>query len=102
MSDVQDLLLSDDYDLDTADGDLVTGPGDDQAAALLLLTDLGEWKESPLVGIGLRRYQSGPFDQTQRGTLQRAARLQFEKDGFTVRSCNVSADAELDLDAYRA
>lgn len=101
MSDVQDLLLSADYDLDTADGDLVTGPGDDQAAALLLLTDLGEWKESPTVGIGLRRYQSGPFDGAQRQGLQRAATVQFEKDGFTVRSLSVSAEAELELDAYR-
>ena len=102
MSDVQDLLLTADYDLDFGAGDLLIGPGDDQAAALLLLTDLGEWTRTPLVGIGQRRYQSGPFDQTSRQELQRVGRVQFEKDGFTVRSFSVSADAELELDAYRA
>jgi hypothetical protein len=101
MSDVLDILLTPDYDLDFLNGDLAIGPGDDQAAALLLLTDLGEWKEHPLVGIGLLRYQSGPFDDTQRQELQRAGRVQFEKDGFIVRSFSVSPEAELELDAYR-
>jgi hypothetical protein len=101
MSEVLDLLLGDDYDLDLSSGDVLLGPANDQAAVLLLLTDQGDWRASPTVGIGLRRYQNAPLGPTQRAAFQRAATVQFEKDGFTVRTLTVSAEAELELDAYR-
>lgn len=97
-----DLLLSEAYDLATDGGDFLTGLSDAQHQDLLLLTAQGEWRQSPLTGIGLLRYLAGPMDNTRRAALQREATIQLERDGYRVATCLISAEAELTIDAERS
>lgn len=49
-------LIQDDdgtVDLEVADGGMAVGETQSQEAALVLMTQKGEWKEHPLVGVGL-------------------------------------------------
>jgi hypothetical protein len=96
-----DFQLDASYDLATDGGDFVSGEADEQHQALLLLTNQGEWRQSPLTGVGLLRYQSGPMDSTRRGSLQREITIQLERDGYKVATVAVAPDSELTLDAYR-
>jgi hypothetical protein len=96
-----DFQLTADYDLATAGGDFVLAEADEQHQALLLLTNPGEWRQSPLTGIGLLRWLAGPMDERRRAELQRLITIQLERDGYTVATVKVSADSKLDLDAYR-
>jgi|GEM_PF-479647 len=97
-----DILLTTDYDLDfTPAGDLAVGASDDQHVALLLLTNQGEWKGDPLVGIGLRRYQNGPLGPTEQAQLNRELSLQLQRDGYQVNQARIDPAGNLTLDAYR-
>ncbi len=97
-----DLLLDDTYDLALSPtGDLAGGEADDQHVALLLLTNQGDWRADPLVGIGLRRHQSGPLGQAEQAQLQRELSVQLQRDGYQVREVAIGADAALFIDAER-
>ena len=98
---IQDLLTDENYDLLLVNGDFVFGPSDEQHLALLHLTSQGEWRQSPLTGINLLRYQSGPLDNTRRAALQREGTIQLERDGYRVATYTVNAEAQLSLDARR-
>ncbi|MDF7809905.1 hypothetical protein [Hymenobacter sp. YC55] len=96
-----DFLLDAGYDVAIENGDFVAGLSDEQHQELLLLTAQGEWRQSPLTGINLLRYQSGPMDAQRRAALQREGTLQLERDGYRVYTFLVSAAAELTLNAER-
>lgn len=97
-----DLLLNADYDLAfTEAGDLAVGESDGQHLSLLLLTGQGEWRADPLVGVGLRQYQSGPLGPAETAALQRELAVQLERDGYQVLENDLSNLAAARLNAVR-
>lgn len=96
-----DFLLDEAYDLQIVAGDFAAGESDDDHVSLLLLLNQGELKQSPLTGIGLLRYQSGPMDQERRAQLSREATIQLERDGYKITTLSISPQAELTVDALR-
>lgn len=97
-----DLLLDEHYDLAfTPAGDLAVGESDGQHISLLLLTSQGEWRADPLVGVGLRRYQSAPYGPVQAQALQREVAVQLERDGYQVLENDLSNLAAARLNAVR-
>ena len=92
-----DLLLGADYDLAfTEAGDLAMGASDGQHLALLQLTNQGEWRADPLVGIGLARYLNAPYGPVQVAQLQREFTIQLTRDGYQVLELDLS-----DMEAAR-
>ncbi len=102
MATATDLLLDDTYDLAlTPDGDLAVGESDGQHLSLLLLTAQGEWRADPLVGVGLRQYQSAPYGPAQAQALQREVQVQLERDGYQVLENDLSNLSAAKLNAVR-
>jgi hypothetical protein len=102
MAAVTDLLLGPDYDLAFSEaGDLVVGESDGQHISLLLLTAQGEWRADPLVGVGLRRYQSAPYGRTQAQALQREVAVQLQRDGYQVLENDLADLSAAKLNAVR-
>ena len=102
MPTATDLLLTTDYDLAFTDaGDLAVGESDGQHLSLLLLSSPGEWRASPLVGVGLRAYQSAPLGPAQVAALQRLVNIQLTRDGFQVLENDLSNLAAARLNAVR-
>jgi hypothetical protein len=97
-----DFLLDAGYDVAIEGGDFAAAHSDEQHQELLLLTAQGEWRQSPLTGINLLRYQSGPMDNTRRAQLQREGTIQLERDGYRVYSFLISTEAKLTLNADRS
>jgi len=98
---ILDVLLDQGYDLQVADGDFTTGESDDQHTALILLLSQGEYKQSPLTGVGLAQHLSGPMGATEQATLKREITLQLERDGYKITTLQLSDDGRLTLDAKR-
>lgn len=86
MADVRDILLADDGELAIVDGDFVIGDSTKQNQKLLLISQKGEWKQSPLTGVGIDNWLK---DETQ-GGLKAEIKQQFKADGMTINSLIVN------------
>lgn len=89
----------------TADGDIDMTTGDVQWAATdrateqhkrdILLSAQGDYKSSPLVGVGIVEHLNG----NDSATIRRDITIQLQKDGMTVRSVGIDTNGELTIDA---
>lgn len=82
-----DLLLTSDFGLATANGDLVTGESTRQHQQLLVLTEKGSLREYPMRGVG---GQSWLNDDVPFGDFNSAVKREFEADGMRVLRVNGS------------
>ncbi|RYZ21645.1 MAG: oxidase [Chitinophagaceae bacterium] len=92
---MQDILLNSNKELDMLNGDFVIGESTGQHQDLLVMTNKGEWKESPLIPVGAIGYLK---DDNAAGLLAEI-KTQFEKDGMTVRSIAMNGD-NINTDAH--
>lgn len=75
-------------------GDFVMGDATQQHQRRLLMAQKGEYKQHPLVGVGLRNY----IDDENPDDLKREIRMQFVQDGMGVRVIQVTPTG-LNIDA---
>jgi len=83
-----DILLKDDYQLDTEGGDFKTGDSEGQHIRLLFDTAKGDWTQNPLTGIAAIKWLNGPLD----ARFEREIQLQVEADGLTGLRVDVQND----------
>ena len=88
----KDLLLGDDDDLDFVAGDLVAGDADSQDVGLILRTNQGDWRQSPLVGFG---------SEVGRDQFVRDLDTQLRLDGFEDNHVALAEDGTLTIKALR-
>jgi hypothetical protein len=92
---MKDLLLEDNgLKVDAMNHDLVIGESSRQHQELLLLTNKGEWREHPLIGVGLETYLNGENG----GDLFATVKKQFSDDGMLVSDI-VYEDGKLKINA---
>lgn len=90
-----DILLGDDFDLDVAGGDFVSGESTRQHQQILLLNEKGELREFPTVGVGLASWLN---DDNQVNDLNSRIKTEYENDGMKVLSVS-GRDAKLQVEA---
>lgn len=88
MAKAEDIRLNEDGDLiiDPITGDFQISPSDVRHVEDILQSYKGDWKEFPLVGVGVKRFISSP------GKLQRLSRIiktQLKADGIRVDKIKV-------------
>jgi hypothetical protein len=88
---VKDITLDDNFDLIIENGDFKISDSDMQHIQLICITDLGHWKQFPLLGVGINRYiaSSGQTD-----ALKRAINIQLASDGYKVNDILLQATNE--------
>lgn len=79
-----DYLLDDDWDLQIAGGDFVKGPCNEQDITAMLISGKGNWKQWPLLGIGIQSRLEGAYTAADLARLKRDISLELEVDGFKV------------------
>lgn len=94
---VNDILLDDNLDLRIESGDLVVGESTLQHQNLLLISEPGEWKQSPAIGIGIRSFL---LDSGTTSELKKNISKGFEDDGMKIRALRISTDYKLTVEAY--
>lgn len=75
---MKDILLDETGDLLFKNGDLVVGESELQDVGLILRTNQGEWKETPIIGANLVKEIRGNENKLKR---ERNLRIQLKLDG---------------------
>lgn len=88
---VKDITLDDNFDLLIENGYFKILDSDMQHIQLICITDLGHWKQFPLLGVGIEKYiaSSGQTD-----SLKRAINIQLSSDGYKVNQILLSGTNE--------
>ena len=98
MTNHNDILLDDNYDLLERNGDFVTGDVLVQQSALLLGTGEGEWKQSPVTGVGM---DSFILDESEL-EANRKIRQQFKSDNLLIGNMKKTTDGNLQIQPQHA
>lgn len=89
-----DISLDSTGDVLLAGGDFVVSESTEQHQRLLLISEKGEWKTNPTIGVGLR----SALDDDGRNVLRTIAQ-EFTRDGMRVNSVTAAnQDTELSID----
>lgn len=91
---VYDLLLDADLDLSFRGGDLDVGESTEQHQQLLLLSEPGDWRENPAVGVGI---QTMLLDDAGGVAMLAAITDQLEADGQVITELTMTAEGALFL-----
>jgi hypothetical protein len=81
-----DLTLDLNNDLIIENGDFFIGQTDDQNIEAILLAEKGQFYEFPLLGYGITRRLSSPFDRL---TERKAIRESLKRDNYNVKVLNI-------------
>lgn len=89
-----------DGDLVIENGDFLVAESDGQHIEHILRADRGQFRQSPLVGVGLQKQDNA---SPNRQKLKQEIKLQLRADGFTVKKLELSDGDVLgiDIDAKR-
>ena len=90
-----DLVLDASDDLAVVGGDFVLGECTLQNQRLLVLTEKGDWKSDPSLGVGAMSFLENDHAQD----LARAISKEFAKDGMRVQRVVVLPDGKIQSNA---
>lgn len=93
-----DILLDEQDDLLFAYGDLVVDRSEEQEVGLILRTNQGDWRATPLRGFGVAQRTRNEVNRAQ---FERALAAQLELDGFTESAVSLAGDGQLTINARR-
>ncbi len=99
---VKDITLDDTLDLLIDNGDFKISDSDMQHIQLICITDLGHWKQFPLLGVGIEKYIAS---SAQTDALKRSINIQLAADGYKVNDILVQGTNEnftYSIDAERS
>lgn len=77
----RDILTDENGDLKIVGGDFATGQSDEQHLVDILSANKGEYKQHPLVGVGIQDWLNGPITSLELARLEKEIRTQLEADG---------------------
>lgn len=94
----QDLIFTD--DLVIQNGDFLVDESDNQHIEHILKADRGQFRQWPLVGVGVTRLRNSSVDRV---ALSQLIRLQLTGDNYLVKSIRITPGDELkiSIDAKR-
>ena len=94
----KDILLDDNDDLAFLDGDVVLGDSEDQEVSLIIRSNQGDWRASPLTGFGVAQRMR---NEVNRAEFELALSSQLELDGFTMPVVKLTTEEGLTINAKR-
>lgn len=84
-------------DLEIANGDFVFDHVDQQNIEILLLNQKGNYKEFPVLGVGITQYLKSP-DTTSRLRLENEIDKQLSYDNFQVKTLDINNLNNIQID----
>lgn len=92
---MKDLLLEEANDFKIANGDIAVGESTIQNQQLIIMSNAGEWKRTPTVGVGIEQY----LDDDTVDELFSAIRQQLTADGQKVKTLKTLPNGHLAVEA---
>lgn len=87
-----DFMLDNTNDLLIKNGDLVVGETTTQESRLIVLSSVGNWRQFPLLGVGVIRWVNKAVTASVERSLQKAVRLQMEYDDKKLKELELIVD----------
>lgn len=95
----KDFISGDDRDLIIKNGSFDIGNSDAQEQGRIIEAFPGEYKRTPLVGVGIEQYLNASIPKN---TLRRIIKKELVKDGFKVSEIKISDDfSEIEIEAIK-
>ena len=91
----KDIITDEDGNIEILNGDFKVLESDSQHIEHILVADRGQFRQFPLVGVGLLRQLNGTKSQQ---VLRQAIKLQLESDGYNVREIKFDPENPLNID----
>lgn len=91
-----DIILNELEDLKIQNGDFVIAESTAQHQRQLLLSNKGDYKQNPTIGVGAFSY----FDDEHMHDLVRAVSMEFARDGMDVRQVQLHKQGVLQSIAF--
>ena len=95
---VKDIIIDDNNDLLIESGDFFVNDSDQQHVLLILNTYSGNWKQFPLIGVGIKIYLAS---SGQQNTLKRDMTVQMNSDGYQINEIILKDNSIYYIDAKR-
>jgi hypothetical protein len=94
----RDILLDEYDDLLIEGGDFVVDESTKQEVDLIIRTDQGDWRASPMTGFGVARRTRSEVNRTQ---FERDLNSQLVLDGFTNTQVSLAQNGQFTVNASR-
>ncbi len=94
----KDISLDEQDDLLIQNGDFSLNDSAEQEVGLVLRTNQGDWRASPLTGFGVVRRTRNEINRTE---FARELSTQLEVDGFAESQVTLSTERQLTIKARR-
>lgn len=92
---MDDILLDKETDdLRIENGDFVIGRSDEQNQKLILISEKGEWKEFPELGVGIDKM----LDNEEYNAMLISAKKNLQYDGMQIRNISFTEEGKLKID----
>lgn len=95
----KDFLDDSNGDIAIVAGDLAIGFSDEQHVQDILVANKGEYKQHPLVGVGIANYLKSPISLKSRRKLEKEISLQLEADSARSIIAEYSNEGKLKVAA---
>lgn len=89
-----DILLTDDNDIDIVNGDFNLGYSDNQQQKLILSTNKGDWKEYPILGVGIEDI----LDNDNYVGVLIEIKKQLQYDGMNVNNVKFEENGKITIE----
>lgn len=98
MTQVKDIIIENGYDLKIVNGDFVVDESDQQHVQLIIITAVGEWKQFPLLGVGIEQFINAPASLQK---LSKLIQLQLVSDNYKIKTLKVLGPTKIFVDGVR-
>jgi hypothetical protein len=99
---VKDILVGEDGDLQISKGDFFVGDSDLQHITHIVFASPGDYKQSPIIGVGIMKKLNSPVALQGANSLKSEITLQLTADNYKVKKIVVgSSVSQLKIDAER-
>lgn len=88
--DAKDIIFTDDLVIEN--GDFLVDPSDGQHVEHIMRADRGQYRQWPLVGVGLQKAKSSSLRPQE---LKQEIKLQMRGDNMTVKTLKISPGDEM-------
>ncbi len=94
---VKDILFESD-DLVIIGGDLKVNESDQMHIEHIIRADKGQFRQHPLLGVGIRNNQNGTISQSQ---LKQDIKIQLIGDNYAIKQILITEDFKISVNAIR-
>lgn len=100
MTPTNDLLLAANGDFLFSDGDFFVDISDEQHIAHIMVADKGNYREHPLLGVGIHRWVNAPIGFSETTALKNKIGANLTYDNYSVLSIDIK-EGNISINAQR-